>query len=162
MFKLQSPSKYSPLVAVHLSRCFFHCSKQFLNLLIVMPFSASAVFLFYLFHISKTFPFEDFFHPRKQQQKLLGVRSGEEGWWGTAVMLFLVKHYWTLSMAWAGTLVNRHHKIVKHVERVFQKNSVKLNAASHNTTSWCTDPDGFLEFSPSREACTARGPPTRR
>ena len=28
MFKLQLPSKYSPFDARHLSRCFFHCSKQ--------------------------------------------------------------------------------------------------------------------------------------
>ena len=70
MFKLQSPSNYSPFDATHLSKCFFHCSKQFLNLLILMPFSASAHFCcccFYLLHISKTFPFEDFFHPGKQK-----------------------------------------------------------------------------------------------
>ena len=34
----------------------------------LMPFSASAVFLFHLFHIGKTFPFEDFFHPGKQKE----------------------------------------------------------------------------------------------
>ena len=33
--------------------------------------------------------------------------------------------------------------------KVFKKNSLKLNTASHNTTSWCTDRDGFLEHSPS-------------
>ena len=35
----------------------------------------------------------------------------------------------------------------KHIEKVFKKNSLKLNAASHNTTSWYTDPDRFLEHS---------------
>ena len=33
-----------------------------------------------------------------------------------------------------------------------QKNSLKLNAASHNNASWCIDTDGFLEYSPSGEA----------
>ena len=36
MFKLQSPSKYSPSNAICLSRCFFHCSKEVLNLGILM------------------------------------------------------------------------------------------------------------------------------
>ena len=37
----------------------------------------------------------------------------------------------------------------KCVERVFKKNSLKPNTASHNSASWCTDTDGFLEHSPS-------------
>ena len=45
-FQLQSPSNYSPFDAVHHLRCFFHCSKQFLNLLTLMPFSAFAVSCF--------------------------------------------------------------------------------------------------------------------
>ena len=44
-FKLQSPAKCSPFDAMHLSRVFSHCSKQFLNSLIVMLFSASAAFI---------------------------------------------------------------------------------------------------------------------
>ena len=56
---------------------FFHYSKQFLNSLILVPSSASAVFLFYLFHVSKTFPFEDFFQLGKQQKDSLKMRSGE-------------------------------------------------------------------------------------
>ena len=31
-----------------------------------------------------------------------------------------------------------------------QKNSLKLNTASHNNTSWYIDTDGFLEHSPTR------------
>ena len=70
-FKLQSPSKYSPVDAIHLWdffplrktsfwTCWFWC------LLVVLPF------LFHLFHIGKMFPFEDFFHPRKQKKSRLG------------------------------------------------------------------------------------------
>ena len=82
MFKLQSPSKYSPFDIKYLLRHFSHCSKQFLNSSILMPFSAS-VFCFVLFcflslfHISKTFPFKDFFHLGKEKKKLLGLRLGE-------------------------------------------------------------------------------------
>ena len=76
MFKLQSPSEYSSLDAIHLSRPFFHYSKQFLNSSILMPFSACVIFLFHLFHNGKTFPFEDTFHPGKQT-KLFKARSGE-------------------------------------------------------------------------------------
>ena len=39
-----------------------------------------------------------------------------------------------------------------------KKNSLKLNAASHNNASWYTDPDGFLEHSPSGENLCYKGP----
>ena len=39
----------------------------------------------------------------------------------------------------------------KHVERVFKKNSLKVNAASQNNTSWYTDAGGFPEQSLSRK-----------
>ena len=74
-FKLQSPSKYSPFDAIHLSRHFFPCSKEFLNTSILMLFSASAVFLFHLFYISKMFPFEDF--SSRGAKNSLRVRSGD-------------------------------------------------------------------------------------
>ena len=93
MFKLQSPSKYSPFDAMHLSRRFFSTApKQLLDLLILMPFSASAVFCFTSSHVSKLFPFEDFFSSGETKQKSLGARSGEQGGWSTGVMLFLVKN----------------------------------------------------------------------
>ena len=47
IFKLQSPSKYSPFDVIHLSKHFFHYSKQFLNSVILMLFEtlvASAFF----------------------------------------------------------------------------------------------------------------------
>ena len=44
MFKLQSPSKYSPFDAINLFETFFPLLKQFLNLSILIPFSASAIF----------------------------------------------------------------------------------------------------------------------
>ena len=65
MFKLQSPSKYSPFDAIHLLRFFFHCSKQFLNSSILMPFSASAIFCFTYSTLTKHFPLRPFFNLEK-------------------------------------------------------------------------------------------------
>ena len=42
-------------------------------------------------------------------------------------------------------------------ERVFRKNSLEPNAASHNNTSWHTDTDGLLEHSPSRGSLCYKG-----
>ena len=57
MFQLQLPSKYAPFAAIHLLRLFFHCSKQLLNLSILIPLSISAIFCCHLFHIDKIFFF---------------------------------------------------------------------------------------------------------
>ena len=105
MFKLQSSSKHSFFDAIQLSRHFSTAQNSFLNLSILMSFSAFAVFLFHLFHISGTFPFENFFHPGKQKE-VFRVRSGEYRIWGTGAMSFWVKNCWTLSGVWAGALIN--------------------------------------------------------
>ena len=75
VFKLQAPSKCSPF-AIHLLRHFFHCSQQFLNPSILIPFSASGffclfcfVFKLHLFHIGKMLPFEDFFASGETNKK---------------------------------------------------------------------------------------------
>ena len=61
MFKLQSPSKYCPLIQYTSQDIFFYCSKQFLNSSILMPFSASAVFCFTSSTSAKHFPLRTFF-----------------------------------------------------------------------------------------------------
>ena len=71
VFKLQSPTKYSPFDAMHLSRHFFHCSKQVLNP-ILMPFSVSDCFLFHLSHIDKKSPLRAFFIQGNNKKKSLG------------------------------------------------------------------------------------------
>ena len=73
-FKFQSPSKYSPFDAIHLSRCLFHCSKQFLNLSILMPFSASAVFCFTSSILAKCFPLRTFSLIQENKKKLIKIR----------------------------------------------------------------------------------------
>ena len=42
--------------------------------------------------------------------------------------------------------------------KVFKKNSLKLSTACHNTTSWYTDTDSFLEHSPSGRSLYYKGP----
>ena len=39
-----------------------------------------------------------------------------------------------------------------------KKKSLKPNAASHRTASWCTDADGFLGHSPLRGSLSYKGP----
>ena len=78
MFKLQSPSKYSPFDTIYLSSCFFHCWKQFLNSLILMPFNASAIFCFTPSTLAKHFPLRIFSSGETNiQKKLLKVILGE-------------------------------------------------------------------------------------
>ena len=45
----------------------------------------------------------------------------------------------------------------KHIERVFKKNSLKPNTASHNNARWYTDTDGFLEHSSSEGSLYYKG-----
>ena len=91
MFKLQSPSK----VTLHLMQytyqgIFSHCSKQFLSLSILMPFSAFCSFCFTSSTSATCFPLRDIFI--QENNKLLRVRSGEWGGWDSGAMTFLVKN----------------------------------------------------------------------
>ena len=76
MFKAQSPSEYSPFDAIHPLRLFSHSPKQFLNLSILMPFRASAIFCFFYSILGKYNPLRTFFIWGKEKQ-LLSERSGE-------------------------------------------------------------------------------------
>ena len=83
MFKLQSSSKYFPFDAIYLSRRFSHGSNQCLNLSILMPFSASAVFCFPSSTSAKWFPSRTFFiqgnKKKVDQGKIMWIeRVGQE------------------------------------------------------------------------------------
>ena len=135
IYSYMSPSKYSPFDAIHLLRHFFHCSKLFLNLLILMP----AIFLFVYLTSSmslKRFPLRTFFI------------------WGNKKNLFRVNqvnregeaqgscHFWSKTAqhraVWAGVLVN--HQFMSWNgqmpwECLQKKKSLKSNAVSYTTTS---------------------------
>ena len=60
MFKPQSPLKYSPFDALHLLRHVSHCSEQFSNSSVLLPFSASASFCFISSTSAKHYPLRTF------------------------------------------------------------------------------------------------------
>ena len=121
-------------------------------------FQCFCLFLLHLFHIGKTSPFKEFFHP-ETKKKSLWVRSGEQEGWGIGFMPFWSKT--AQHLAWCGQVCSQiiHHEMGKQVERVFKKISLKPNTASHNITSWYTDTDGFLEYSPSCRSLYYKGTP---
>ena len=147
MFKLQSPSKYSRFDAIHLLRLFFPLLKTVFKhfdfdafLLPFFPTSPTSV---------KHFSLRTFFiwgNKKKSHQVWLGdlERVGHKH------HTVLVKNCWTLSVMWAGALVNHPSWNERTCWKSLHKNLLKPNAASHNNTSWYTDIDRFLEHSPSQ------------
>ena len=96
----------SPLDAIHLLRWFFSLLKTVFELVDFDAFQFFCRFLFHLFHIGKTFPFEDS-SSRETKKSCSGqVRLGKQGGWGTGVMQLLLRNCWTLGEVWAGALVN--------------------------------------------------------
>ena len=142
---------------------FFHCSKQVLNWSILMPFSASAVFLFHLFHIGRTFTFEDFFHLEKQNKSYSGWDQVSREGGAQKSCCFGQKLLKT--QCGVGRCAHKSciMKWLKHklTERVLKKNSLKPNTAPHKA-SWCIDTDGFPEHSPSGESLNLKGPPLQK
>ena len=100
-------------------------------------------FLFYLFHNSKTFSSRE---TNKRSHLGWDWVNREGGAHGSC-------HFWSKttehSVVWTGALVNHPPWNGQTRWKNLQKNSLKLNAASHNNASWCTDTDGFLEHLPS-------------
>ena len=139
---------------------FSHCSKTFLNSLILMPFSALVVFCFTYSTLAKQL--KTFFIQRNKKSRLGWDQVNREvGVWESC-------HVWSKTAehsAWCGQvcLLMTHHD-GQSVERVFKKTSVMPNTASHNNASWYTDTGGFLEHSPCGTGgpCTTRGSPSRR
>ena len=104
MFKLQSPSKYSPFEEIHLSRLFSTAQNSFWIrwfwcLLVLLPFFVSplphwqnvSLWGFFIQGIKKKLP----------RWIRVNRENGARG-----PHCFLVKNYWTLSMVWAGVLVS--------------------------------------------------------
>ena len=71
------------------------------------------------------------------------------------VMLFFGQKLLNTQKCGQVCLLITHHEMGKHVERVFKKNALKLNIASHNRY---TGTDGFLEHSPSGGSLYYKGP----
>ena len=126
---------------------FFHCSKQFLNSLILTPFSASAIFCSTSSTSAKMCPFEDFFiwetNKKIAQAPIRWI--GKVGHWGYAIFgQKLLNTQRSLGRCPYKSLIKKWANALKESS----KNSLKPKAVSHNSTSWYTDTDGFLEHSP--------------
>ena len=105
------------------------------HLLVLLLFFVSSLSLWGLFSPGET----------NKQKTLLRARLGKY----ESHTFFLVKNCWTLSMVWAGTLINHPSWNGQTHWKSLQKNSLKLNAASRNNVSWYTHTDGLLEHSSS-------------
>ena len=120
-----------------------------------MPFRASAIFCFTSFTLAKHFPLRTF----SSRETKRNVAQGEIGWIGRVghghhavfgeellntqcgVGRYARK---SLTMKWANALS-------------LPKNSLRLNAASHNNANWYKDTDGLLEHSPSGRSLYYQG-----
>ena len=157
MFKFQSPSNYSPLDVIYLSRHFSHCLKQFLNSLTLMPVSASAIFCFISSTSAKHFPLRSFLIQGNKKKVI----------WGEIRWIGRVGHRG--HDIFGQTLLNTQHSVGRGARKspimkwantlsLQKKNSLKPNAASHNNAGWYTDTDGLLEHSPSGGSLYYKGP----
>ena len=136
MFKLQLPSKNSPLDAVHLLRLFSPAQNsswtcQFWCLLVLLPFSVSS-----LSHQQNVSLWGLFFIRGNKRKSQLGLKIRWIGWVGHRGPWYFGSKT-TAHSDWCGQvswLITRH-EIGKSIERVKKKNSLKLNAASHNNAN---------------------------
>ena len=157
MFKLQSCSEYSLFDAIHLLKCFSTAQSsfwtcQFWCLLVLLPFFVSP------FPHQQNVSLWGLFHPGKQKKGTWGRigwigRVGHRGQAGLSQKLLNAPH-----AVRAGALVNHPSWNGQMCCKILQKNSLKLNAASHNNASWYTNTDGLLEHSPSRASLYYKGP----
>ena len=126
---------------------FFPLLKTVLNSSILMPFSASAIFVSPLPHQQNIY-FWGCFSSGETKISRMGwnwVNRECEAWdscrFGSKTAEHSVQH---------GQV---------HVERIFKKNSLKLNTASHNHGSWYSVTVGFLGHSPSGGSPWGAHPP---
>ena len=121
MFILQTSSKCTLFDATDPSRQFFHCSKQFLNSSILMPFSASAIFCFTSSTSAKCFPLRiSFIQGNKAKVAVVEIEwigrvrhGGHAGFWSK-----IAQHSaWCRQVRWQIT----HHEMGKRVKKKSSK-----------------------------------------
>ena len=149
MFKLKSSSKNSPFDTIHLLRYFFHCSKQFLNSFIFIPFSASAIFCFTTSTLAKWFPLKtSFIQGNKKSHWGWDWMNRSEGNWCHAVFGQKLLN----TQSGVGRWAHKSPEMGKCLE-----SSKKIHWGCYNA-SWYTDADGFLEHSPGGGSLLYKGP----
>ena len=139
MFKLQSPSKYSIGDGIHLSRYFFPLLKTVSELIDFWCLLVLLLLVYFCFfpHRQQCFPLEIFFFWGNKQKGNKKVTWGwdrvnrKSGAWGSCH--FSEK---LLNTQWGVGRCPRKSPILKWANVLsLQKNSLKLNAASHNNAS---------------------------
>ena len=90
------------------------------------------------------------------KQRSFGARSGEYGEWGMGFMPFLVKKCLTLSVVWAGALINHPSWNGQMHWKILQK--IPWTPMQPLTTTPAGTPPGFLEHSPSGRTLCCKGP----
>ena len=156
MFNHHSPSKYSPFAIINLSRLFSTAQKLVDFELWTCWFWCLLVVLFFVSHLSnwQNVPIWGLFSSEKK------VTQGYIKWTGRVEHgshdICCQKQPNTQLSVGRSTHKSPIMKWVKLLKES-SKNSLKLNAGSHNTTSWYTDTDGFLEHSPSRGSLYYKG-----
>ena len=158
MFKLQSPTKYSPFDAIHLSGHFFYHSKQSSNSSILVHFSSSDVFCF-TSSTSENVSLWGLFPSGGTKKKSLGQdqvnREGRE--WGSHA-IFGQKLLNTQHSVGRCTCKSPIMKQANMLKESSKKIHWRTEAASHNNSSWYTDADRFLEPSSSGGSLYDKGP----
>ena len=142
MFKLQSPLKNLHLMQ-YTYRYFFPLLTTVLKLVHFDDFKCFWCFLFHLFHISRSHSGQDWV-------------NSEGGAWGSCH--FLVKNCWTLSMVWAGALVNHPSWNGQMCWKSLQKKIHWGQMQPLTIMPASTDADRFLEHSPSGGSLYCEGP----
>ena len=113
---------------------FFHCSKQFWNSSILMPFGASVVFCFTSATSAKFFPLRTFFTQRNKKKSHFGrdwVNSGV-GYGGHAIFgQKLLNTQCGVGRCTCKSPIMKWANVLKESS----KSSLKPNSASHNNAS---------------------------
>ena len=126
---------------------FSHHSKQSLNLSILMPFSAFAIFFVPPLPQWQNITLWGLFTSGEKSHLGRDQVNREVGTWGSCGFWLKTAEH---STVWAGALISHPSWNGQMRWKSSKKISLKPNAVSHNNTSWYTDTDGFLEHSPSR------------
>ena len=108
-------------------------------------------------HNGKMVPFEDFFHLGKQKVVIWGKirwigRAGHGG--HDVVGQKLLNTQCSVGSYTCTSAIMKWSPVLKESSQ----KSLKLNAASHNNSSWYTDTDGFLELPSSGGSLYYKGP----
>ena len=157
MFKLQSPSKYSPILHNTPIEMFFPWLRTVFEVVDFDAFQGFCCFQFHLFHLIKQFPLRIFSSRETNFKKsCLGQdwvnREGGHGSHAVSGQKLLNTQHRVGRCTYTSPIMKWENALKES-----SKDSPKPNTASHNNASWYTVTDGLLEHSPSRGSLYCKG-----